>query len=196
MMRRSDGGDDEEEIEEFNLFEKRYIACVPTAGAADGGYLLICNNEDFMSSMIAEAIAGAASGLLDADDYNQINTVLDTLIDPSLVSVRQFGRIDKIFETNYEMMRNGNMGLSQTVLARVLNQIFKDPADTDAVRKQQIDGSTLPEDYNESVAPFLGPSGYVMETKDDGWRITGVILKKRRTMKSSEKTMKTRKADK
>lgn len=178
-----DGDDDidEEEVEEFNLFEKRYIACIPAIDGGDGGYLMICNNDEFMKKIIDKSLAGEPSGLLDADDYNEINTILDTMIDPEKVSVRQFGRTDRIFETNYEMMRDGNMAQSQTVLARILNHAFRDPeADPDAVRQQQIDGSTLPDDYNESVAPFLGPTGYVMETKDEGWRLTGIILKKKK----------------
>ena len=175
-----DAGEDEEEIEQFNLFEKRYVTCIPSVGGDDGGYLLVCNNEAYLVDIIEKALKGNASDLIEADDFVVINEVLDSLIDPSLVSVRQFGRMDKIFELNYEMMRDGKMAQSQTVLARVLNQIFKDPnADADAVREQQIDGSKLPDDYNKSVAPFLGPSGYVMETKEDGWRITGVILKKK-----------------
>ena len=177
-----DGGDSEddvEEVEQFNLFEKRYVACVPAADDGDGGYLLICNNDEYLVKILERAKDDDASQLISSDDFGHVNAVLDSLIDPNLVSVRQFGRIDKILEANYEMMRNGNMAQSQTVLARVLNEIFKDPAaDPDAVREQQIDGSTLPENYRESVAPFLGPSGYVMETKEDGWRITGVILKK------------------
>ena len=174
-----DEGDDEEEVEQFNLFEKRYVACVPHGKDGDGGYLLICNNEDYIISVIERAIEAEKSELVDADDFKYVNSVLDSLVDKDRISVRQFGRLDKIFEGNYEMMRKGNMAQSQTVLARVLNQIFKDPgADPDAVRQQQIDGSTLPKNYSEAVAPFLGPSGYAMETKDDGWRLTGVLLKK------------------
>lgn len=174
-----EGEDDEEEIEQFNLFEKRYIACVPAADGGDGGYLLVCNEEKYIVSIIDRALSGNPSEMLEADDYKSVNGVLDSMIDPKLVSVRQFGRLDRIFEGNYEMMRKGNMAQSQTVLARILNQIFKDPnADANAVREQHIDGSTLPNNYSESVAPFLGPAGYAMETKEDGWRLTGVLLKK------------------
>lgn len=180
------GGDDddddeeEEEVEQFNLFEKRYVACVPSGDGTDGGYLLICNNDEYLVKILDQASKAEPAALLaTTDDYDYVNSVLDSMIDPTKVSVRQFGRTDKILEANYEMMRSGNMAQSQTVLARVLNEVFKDPAaDPDSVREQQIDGSTLPPSYSESVAPFLGPSGYAMETLSDGWRITGVVLKK------------------
>lgn len=171
--------DDEEEVELFNLFEKRYFTMVPAAEGKDGGYLLVCNDQDYLMEVVKLAEKGEESELAKSDDYQHVQSVLDSLIDTERVSIRQFGRTDKIIEANYEMMRKGRMAESQTVLARVLNEVFKDPdADPDAVRSQQIDGSTLPADFSKSVAPFFGPAGWAMETKDDGWRITGVVLKK------------------
>ena len=70
------------------------------------------------------------------------------------------------------------MGASQTVLARILNQAFTPPnANKDTPRDQKIDGSKLPEDF-EAVAKYLGPSGWVMESVEEGWLATGCVLKK------------------
>ena len=85
------------------------------------------------------------------------------------------------------MLRRGEMASSQTMLARVANQIFNTQAaekarlkgkkfDKEAVRKQKLDGAKLPADFSKSIAPYLGPTGSVVEVLDDGWRITGVIL--------------------
>jgi hypothetical protein len=68
------------------------------------------------------------------------------------------------------------MGTSNTVLARVLNRMMTE-ADSDS-REQQIDGSDLPADFDKHVAPYFGPMGWVMETVDDGWLVSGVVLKK------------------
>ena len=77
------------------------------------------------------------------------------------------------------MIRQGKMGASQTVLARLLNQAFTPPnANNVEPRDQKIDGSKLPEDY-EVVARYMGPSGWVMETTKDGWLATGCVLKKK-----------------
>ena len=84
-------------------------------------------------------------------------------------------------------MRRGEMASSQTMLARVVNQIFNNqaaedarlqgkPFDPEAVRKQELDGTKLPADFSKSIAPYLGPTGSVVEVLDEGWRITGVIL--------------------
>ena len=118
----------------------------------------------------------------ETEDYIEVYESLDKLTDAEKVSFRQFGRIDRALETNYEMLRKGNMGKSQTVLARVLNKIFEAEADQVGPkqdRKQKVDGSKLPENYAESIAPFLGPTGWVLETEKYGWRITGCILKKK-----------------
>jgi hypothetical protein len=98
------------------------------------------------------------------------------------VSFRQFGRVDRALETNYEMLRSGKMGNSRTVMAKILNKAFQQEFETEAEKKdreQKLDGSKLPKNYAESIAPYLGPTGWVMETEKDGWRVTGCLLKKK-----------------
>ncbi|MFN9751851.1 MAG: hypothetical protein ACK57U_10740, partial [Planctomycetota bacterium] len=63
--------------------------------------------------------------------------------------------------------------------ARILNRVFKTKDVPENQRKQKIDGSTLPADYSTAVAPYLGPSGWVCETTDDGWLFSGCVLKKK-----------------
>ena len=171
--------DAEEEVEDFNLFEKKYFSQIACKGGAPGGYILVCNDSDYLVSLMDKYHKGGAQELIAAPDFQHVNEVLDKFIDPESVSVRQFGRFDRILEGNYEMLRQGKMGKSQTVLARILNEAFKLPEDPDAERKQKLDGSKLPANYQKAVAPFFGPSGWAMETQDEGWRITGVILKKK-----------------
>ena len=60
------------------------------------------------------------------------------------------------------------MAASDTILARLINHLFKTRnKDKDAVRVQKIDGSMLPADFENDVAPYFGPSGWVMETTYD-----------------------------
>jgi len=83
------------------------------------------------------------------------------------------------------------MGKSQTILGKIVNQIFKkqaaeeaaesgDEPSEDVVRKQKLDGSKLPGDFDKSIAPYFGPMGWVLETESDGWGMSGLLLKKRR----------------
>lgn len=164
----------EEEAEEFQLFEKKFITI-------SNKHLIICNNEDFLKRILSKS---KKTGLKASTDYVQVKQALEKIVDPSKISFRQFGRIDKSMETNYEMLRKGRMGVSKTMLARVVNRILTPAEDPDVIpdglppRKQKLDGSKLPADYDKFVAPYFGPMGWVFETTPKGWRLTGCMLKK------------------
>ena len=171
--------EEEEEPAGFTLFEERYFA-------VNKGHLLVANNKNYLKKILAKK----DSKLAQAADYIEIKTALEKISDPSKVSWRQFGRTDKALEANYELLRRGEMGKSKTILGKIVNQIFKKQAeeeaaesgekpDDDVVRKQKLDGSKLPADFDKSIAPYFGPMGWVLETESDGWGISGVLLKKK-----------------
>lgn len=158
-----------EEDDQFNLFKKRFIV-------VKDDYLLVTNNQQYMEDIL---LMKRKTELRNAEDFGRVTDALKKLSKQERVSFRQFSRTDRVLRTNYEMIRKGKMGASQTVLARILNQAFtKQNANNVAPRDQKIDGSKLPEDY-EVIARFLGPSGWVMETTKDGWLATGCVLKKK-----------------
>ena len=176
--------EEEEEEERFELFEKRYITVAPIPGDKSGGAeLLICNDKNYLKKILARRKSDAEK----SSDFVRVKLSLAALTDDTKVAWRQFGRLDKGLETNYEMMRRGEMASSQTMLARIVNRIFNKQAaenarlqgkefDKDVVRKQELDGAKLPKDFSKSIAPYLGYTGSVIELTDSGWRITGVIL--------------------
>jgi hypothetical protein len=180
--------DDDEESEEeeeeprFELFQKRYIVIVD-------GWLLVSNDKDYLKKILAQK----KSEVETAADYVRVKAMLGTLTDAEKVAWRQFGRLDLGLETNYEMLRRGEMATSQTMLARVINQVFAQQAaekarnegkevDKAAVRVQELEGNKLPENYSKAIAPYLGPTGGVMEVFEDGWRMTGVVLSKKKAV--------------
>ena len=188
---------EEEEPKRFELFEKRYITVAGKAGDKSGIELLISNDKEYLKKILARRKSKAAV----AEDFVRIKTTLATLTDDTKVAWRQFGRLDKGLETNYEMLRRGEMASSQTMLARVINRIFNKQAeenarlegkefDADAVRKQELNGAMLPKDFSKSIAPYLGPTGSVVEVMDNGWRITGVVLKRGDASDSKKSTVK------
>ncbi len=168
--------DDEEEEDDFQLFEEKFVAVAQ-------GHVLVANNKDFLKRILYQK----TSGLDKTPDYIQVYDSLDRLTDAKKVRWRQMGRVDRSLEANYELLRRGDMGKSQTVLARVINEIFSKETeeaagkekDAEVVRKQKLDGTKLPANYRKSVAPYLGPMGWALEVEDDGWRITGCVLKKK-----------------
>lgn len=180
--------EEEEEEPAFQLFAKKYFV-------VHGGNLLIANDKGYLRKLLSQKKSKLAS----APDYIEVKTAIEKLTDGSAVCWRQFGRMDLALEANYEMVRRGEMASSQTVLARVVNQVFKKQAeekaaaegkelDAEAVRQQKLDGSKLPENYEVSIAPYFGPMGWVMETHEDGWRITGCIIKKKALTEVVQKT--------
>lgn len=180
--------EEEEEEPAFQLFAKKYFV-------VHGGNLLIANNKGYLRKLLSQKKSKLAS----APDYIEVKTAIDKLTDGSDVCWRQFGRMDLALEANYEMVRRGEMASSQTVLARVVNQVFKKQAeeqaaaagkelDDETLRKQKLDGSKLPENYEVSIAPYFGPMGWVMETHEEGWRITGCIIKKKALTEVVQKT--------
>jgi hypothetical protein len=52
------------------------------------------------------------------------------------------------------------------------------------IRKQQIDGSSLP-DFEE-VKHYLGPAGRVLRSEKDGWFVTVAVLKSRELRAESQ----------
>ena len=180
--------EEEPEKPAFQLFAKRYFV-------VHGGNLLVANNKNYLRKLLAQK----KSNLGEAHDYVQIKEAIDKLTKEENICWRQFGRMDRTLETNYEMLRRGEMGKSQTVLARVINQVFAKQAaekaaaegkkvDEEVVRTQKLDGSKLPADYAKSVAPYFGPMGWVVETEENGWRITGCLTKKKEMTEVVQKT--------
>ena len=62
---------------------------------------------------------------------------------------------------------------AETLLGRMLNALF--PVKKGETREQQIDGTKLPE--FEAVRKYFGPAGAHASPDDDGWIITGAIIK-------------------
>ncbi len=156
----------------ITLFEKRYFV-------VHKGFLLVANDKNYLKKLLT---ANQKIRLHETEDFLLIKEALGKLTDEKRVSFRQFSRIDRAIETNYEMLRRGEMVQSQTVLAKILNRIFEPEKIEDAAqpaRVQKLDGSKLPEDFAKSVAPYLGPSGWVLETEADGWKVTGCTIKKK-----------------
>jgi len=113
--------EEEEENERFELFEKRYITVAPIPGDKSSAELLICNDKNYLKKILARRRSNVESSA----DFVRVKRSLAALTDDTKVAWRQFGRLDKALETNYEMMRRGEMASSQTMLARVINQIME-----------------------------------------------------------------------
>lgn len=150
----------------FAMFEKKYIAI-------EKGYLFVCNDKDYLKVLLTRK---DDSNVSQETDFKTIRTMLFDLVDKENVRTMRFGRIDKILELNYTMLQKGELSNSKTLIGKIIvEMMMANEGQPDAV---EIDPTTLPADFNQSIAPYLGTMGWVMEDESAGWRITGCVLKK------------------
>jgi hypothetical protein len=153
----------------FNLFEKRYMV-------VHHGMLIVANEKQFMRQLLGRA---PSQKLRDAKDYQSVKSALEGLTDNEKVVFRRFIRLDRALEVNYNILRQGEMAGSSTMIGRLLNKLHEsENRNPGELRKQKLDGSKLPEDYQNEIAPHLGATGWVTELEEHGWRITGCLIRK------------------
>ena len=139
------------------------------------GHLFVASHVSFMKEILAAKAAQDTLGT--AGDYREVEVAMARLL-PGDVAARCFIRTDEAYRPVYELLRQGKMPESETLLGRLLNRLLA-PADDDGegiVREQKIDGRQLP-DF-EMVRRYFGPAGTIVRSDNDGWFITGATLSK------------------
>jgi hypothetical protein len=161
-----DGDDSEdEEAEEEGLLMGMRSFCFP----AGQNYVLASNDPDYLVEVLE-----SQRGLTDLPAYGALREKLQPFLKgaPSFYS---FALQDRVHELSYQLLRQGTLPESETRLESTLRMILG--TENGVVREQEIDGATMPEDYDAVVAPYLGPSGWLVTAEDHGWMIVGAGLK-------------------
>lgn len=160
-----DDFDDEEEEEGAGLLNNASFAVV-------GNHLLVSSHIDFIKQVIDGTPPNRQLG--GQADYKSVNAELVKL-GAGTDTCRFFSRNDQEVRTTYELIRQGKMPESETILGRLLNQLFA-PEEKGVMREQQIDGKDLPE--FEAIAKYFGPSGLFARAEADerGTIIVGCML--------------------
>ena len=139
----------------------------------DRGYLLIASHYEYLTQIL---------DLEDERESIQRNPAFLEVMEAiekaggKTACWRFFSMTDEEYRATYELIRQGKMPESETMLARALNAILA-PPEKGTVRKQRIDGSKLP-DY-EIVRRHLGPAGFFAVSEDKGWFLKGFTLPKK-----------------
>jgi hypothetical protein len=143
------------------------------------GHILVSTRVEFLVKVLDAQ--KPLEKLADSPDFKVVSKEL-TKLGSRKDTVRFFSRTDEEFRATYELIRQGKMPESETILGQVLNRILS-PDEEDGVREQQIDGSKMPPYM--VVRRYLGPAGGFAQAEptDDGWFITGVVLTKDPAMK-------------
>lgn len=158
----------EERQREERVF-RRAAVCLQNA------QLVVASDVEFLE----QALFGVQQGdaLQNAIDLAVAQRELQRIA-PSARCVWTFSRLDETFGNIYELIRQGKMPESQSFFGRFLNRLLTDEEQREvgAVREQRIDGSTLPP-FDE-VAQYFGYAARSGKTEQDGWTISGVILRR------------------
>lgn len=142
------------------------------ASTVASGYLLVASHYDFLQKVLTPR--NPADTLVQDVDYQIVNQVTRTLY-PGPYSVRTFTHSDQEYRATYELIQQGKMPESETVLGRLLNRWFN-PQRSETLRKPEINGRKMP-DY-EFVRRSLAPGGNFGVTEENGWFVKGFMLKK------------------
>jgi len=142
-----------------------------SAIAVIDGKLLVSSHVEFIVEVARQMQQSASESLGESADYNRVSTELSKL-STSEESFRIFSRSDDTYQATYELIRQGRVGESESLVARLLNRLNGEKGT--AKHEQKMDGSKLP--GFEYVRQYLGPVGAVVETQADGWMISGFLL--------------------
>jgi len=136
-------------------------------------HLIVSTHVDFIQDFIAHQDK-KVPGLAGEDDYQRVRAEL-TKKGSKFDAFLFFSRTDESYRATYELLKQNRLPEAETMLARLLNSVFG-PKEEGVVRKQEIDGTKLPN--FELVKKYLGPGGLYVQSEDDGWWLVGGLLKK------------------
>ncbi len=136
------------------------------------GHLVVSTHVEYIIEFLERHAKGP--NLAATPDFIKVDVALKRLGSAN-DSFRFFTRTEESYRATYELIKQNKLPQSETMLARLLNAMFK-PQEEGAVRKQAIDGKLLP-DY-EKVAKYFGAGGVYVQSEKDGWFIVGCLLKK------------------
>lgn len=137
------------------------------------GHVFIANGVDILQDVLK--VRAPADQLRSCADYKKVHDELAAL-GSGLDSFRFFTRTDESIRVTYELIKDGKMPQSETLLGRTLNSMGAADRKKGEERKQAVDGKSLP-DFSKTVKPFLGPAGVFTQSEENGWRITGCLIK-------------------
>lgn len=136
------------------------------------GHLMIASHLDFLIKVLRKV--EKRETLARSIDYMTVDATLKEL-GAGQNCARTFSCTDEEYRPTYELIRQGKMPESETMLGRVLNTLFG-AGKKGVARKQQIDGTQLP-DF-EFVRRYLGPAGMFATSEETGWFFKGFIIPK------------------
>ena len=135
------------------------------------GCLFVSTNIEYLKVILDRLDAPAASSIGNEAEYREVKQIFANLgLTDKPHFFQFFARTHETLRPTYEMIRLDRMAQSQALLAKFLNE-FLSPEEGTGIRRQIIDGSTLPE-FNK-VQHYFGTVGIFGTSEETGYFIKG-----------------------
>jgi hypothetical protein len=165
-------GSDQKSVNE----KKRRERVLPNSASTVAlGHLLLASDVNYLTELLQSY--GQRERLASSADYQQMLEVMNKIA-PGERSGWVFGRTDEEVRPTFDLIREGKMPQSKSMLGKLLNKILttEDEKKQGVPRRQRVNGQNLP-DF-ETVRRYFGPHASVVRSEKDGWFVTGVLLNK------------------
>jgi len=143
------------------------------------GHLFVSSNANYLKTILDRldaANASAQTTIGTVAEYKEVNQILAGMGLAGKPHYFQFfARTYELVRPTYEMIRQDQMSHSQTLLGKLLNELFS-PEEESGVRRQLFDGSTLPE--FEKVQHYFGKVGIYGVAEENGYFIKGFMVER------------------
>jgi hypothetical protein len=135
------------------------------------GHLLVASHIDFLLKVLKPL--EPAKQLRNNKEFLEVWKTAETRFKMGEQCVREFSWTAEEVRPTYELVRQGKMPESESILGRALNSV-SGAAKKGTFRQQRIKGGNLP-DY-DIVRRALGPATVAVTSEPNGWFFKGVLL--------------------
>ena len=162
---------DKEKEEEKDEGEKESHILPHAAITVANGHLLVASHLDFLLKVLKPV--EAPNMLRNNLEFQQVWSIADKKLGMKQQYAREFSWSDEEIRPTYELIRQGKMPESESLLGRALNT-FSGAAKKGTIRQQRISGKNLPS--YDVVRRYLGPGALAATSEADGWFLKGILL--------------------
>lgn len=165
------GFESDEAADSPPLLDHWAIAMVDQGPGSNSPYLMFSNHSDLLILIAKRIREGVQGGLAKQDSIQQVRDSLADLgcSDPAF---DRAVRLNLSLRAKYELLRQGKLKQSSSVMASFYRRFL---ADDEGDQTDPLNVETLPP--LEKIEQYLPNGGGYFETTEDGWTMTGFLLK-------------------
>lgn len=165
------GFDEEEQNKKPPLLDHWAIALIEKGPGSTAPYLMFSSHPDLLISVAKRVQQGANNGLSSIPEAATIEKSLQEL-GLKTASFDRLVRTKLSLRVKYQLLRQGKLKDSDSVLASLARRMFEDE---DGGQPDPLNAAKLPP--LNAIEKFLPDGGSFLESTADGWQMTGFLLK-------------------